>query len=75
MKKVEPRPLTFKWGVNEDGILEKIDFIFYTPLTLSLQSIRDTLTEDEKTTEKTWGLPNAKHPSDHLPVAARFNVI
>lgn len=51
------------------------DHMFYTPATLRLVGVQEPLTEEQK--QRIWGepweiLPNAWHPSDHLPVAAAF---
>eukprot|EP00927_Polykrikos_kofoidii_P049279 TRINITY_DN4335_c1_g1_i1.p1 TRINITY_DN4335_c1_g1~~TRINITY_DN4335_c1_g1_i1.p1 ORF type:complete len:590 (-),score=84.83 TRINITY_DN4335_c1_g1_i1:419-2188(-) len=52
------------------------DHIFYTVGPLKLIGVREPLTTEQK--ERVWGppwdvLPNAWHPSDHLPVAASFS--
>jgi len=69
---LEQRPFTFKWGVNDDAFRDYIDYIFYTPNTIDVEWMRDTLTKEEKEKEKEWGIPNLNHPSDHFPQVARF---
>lgn len=50
----------------------RFDQIHYTARTLSLAAVREPLGEELR--ERVWGqretLPNAWHPSDHLPVGA-----
>lgn len=51
------------------------DHMFFTPASLRLVGVQETLTEEQR--QRIWGppfdvLPNAWHPSDHLPVAAAF---
>lgn len=51
------------------------DHVLYTPSNLRLLRVQEPLTDEQR--KKIWGepfdvLPNAWHPSDHLPVAALF---
>lgn len=53
------------------------DHIFYTPSSLHLVGVQDALTDDQR--QLIWNdpwdvLPNAWHPSDHLPVSAIFKL-
>jgi len=66
------RPFSFKYGVNNDAFRDRLDYIFYSSDSIELEYIRDTTTQEEKDTEKEWGLPNLNHPSDHFPIVARF---
>ncbi|CAE7266572.1 CCR4 [Symbiodinium sp. CCMP2456] len=50
----------------------KLDHILHSPETLQLRQLWTTLEEDEAAS--TSGLPNGENPSDHLPVAAVFQV-
>lgn len=74
------------WGVIHDlhatGVLpvlpphrvwaERVDRVHYTTESLALAAVRDPLTAAQWATlkERNETLPNAWHPSDHLPVAA-----
>lgn len=55
----------------------RFDYIFYTRGPLKLVGVCNPLTDEHKS--RIWGepweiLPNSWHPSDHLPVAARFSL-
>lgn len=52
----------------------RFDRIHYTPATLRLQAVRALLTDEQRALvfERGETLPNAWHPSDHLPVSAVF---
>jgi mRNA deadenylase 3'-5' endonuclease subunit Ccr4 len=47
------------------------DHIFYTTVGLKLNAVRETLTPEQRELVYVKGqtLPNAWHPSDHLPMA------
>lgn len=52
----------------------RFDQIHHTPATLPLRAVRALLTDEQRERVFTRGetLPNAWHPSDHLPVGAVF---
>eukprot|EP00440_Ansanella_granifera_P046554 gb/GFBE01050418.1/.p1 GENE.gb/GFBE01050418.1/~~gb/GFBE01050418.1/.p1 ORF type:complete len:411 (+),score=91.14 gb/GFBE01050418.1/:1-1233(+) len=60
----------------EEGPCElRFDYIYFTPGSLKLIGVQEPLTKEQK--QSVWGapwevLPNAWHPSDHLPVTASF---
>ncbi|ETO10795.1 hypothetical protein RFI_26582 [Reticulomyxa filosa] len=56
-----------------NGILSSIDFIFYTDNNLLLCGVKKTLPDNIRPTrDNLLLLPNARFPSDHLPIAALF---
>lgn len=77
------------WSVHHDfstlGVAPKplkarpyeacLDYIFCSPQTLSVEAVRAPLNAAQRKLvfENRDGVPNAWHPSDHLPLAAAFH--
>ncbi|GMM51772.1 CCR4-NOT core exoribonuclease subunit [Starmerella bacillaris] len=55
------------------AFVEVIDYIVYTTPTLKVNAVLGEV--DSQYTKKYIGFPNAHHPSDHISIAARFELI
>lgn len=68
-----PTRSAYDHGMSEGPCVTwSLDHIFYSPRTLKLLSRWTALEADPESSAS--GLPNAENPSDHLPVAALFEV-
>lgn len=55
----------------------RFDYLYYTPATLACRAVRQPLTARQRQLlyeERVATLPNEWHPSDHLPLAAVFEL-
>lgn len=65
---------THKWGVtHNEAVFNRIDYIYIPPTKVSVRRIIHPLRE--LCLNPTDPLPNAEHPSDHLPIAAELQFI
>ena len=57
----------------------RFDYIYFTAGTLRCDAVMESLAEDDRARLYSAGeraiLPNSWHPSDHLPLAARFSLL
>lgn len=52
------------------NFVKAIDYIWYTTPTINVTALLGPI--DEEYTKHFVGFPNAHHPSDHIPIAAKF---
>lgn len=66
---------THIWGDKNEQYPSTIDQVYASDAHFSLLGLRDPFTPEQWTEAKEVGLPNAFHPSDHLPLIMRFSLV